>query len=280
DLALLRARGASRRDLLFLSGVESLALGLPAGAIGTGAALLAVHLVGAGGGVSGGRALVTFAICAGLAFAGAAAARVGASVSVFRASVSEGRRSVRRLGKPLWQRLYLDLVALAVSGLVYWLTIRTGFSAVVNPDSNPTLSLSVYMFLAPALLWIGAALLLVRLRGRGLAWVAARAAGERATSPLGFLLASASRRGGAINRGLLVLGLLLAFGVNLGIFVATYDQQARVDAQLTLGADAVATAPPGAVARSSLVQRIARLPGVAGVSAVDHSYAYVGPDLQ
>ena len=64
-------------------------------------------------------------------------------------------------GKPLWQRLYLDVVALAVSGLVYWLTARTGFSAVVNPDSNPTLSLSVYMFLAPALLWIGATLLLV-----------------------------------------------------------------------------------------------------------------------
>ncbi|MGH3000904.1 MAG: ABC transporter permease, partial [Gaiellaceae bacterium] len=143
-----------------------------------------------------------------------------------------------------------------------------------------TLSLSVYMFLAPALLWLGAALLLLRLRGRALAWIAARAAGERASTSLGFLLASAGRRGAALNRGLLVLGLLLAFGVNLGIFAATYDQQARVDAQLTLGADVVATAPPGAVARHALVQKIGALTGVAGVSAVDHSYAYVGPDLQ
>ena len=77
-----------------------------------------------------------------------------------------------------------------------------------------------------------------------------------------------------------MLGLLLAFGVNLGIFAATYDQQARVDAQLTLGADVVATAPAGAVARSALTHRITRLPGVAGVTALDHSYAYVGPDLQ
>src|SRR5204863_695720 len=61
---------------------------------------------------------------------------------------------------------------------------------------------------------------------------------------------------------------------------ATYDQQARVDAQLTLGADVVATAPPGAVPEHSLLQRVSRLPGVAGASAVDHSYAYVGPDLQ
>src|SRR5207248_2142554 len=84
----------------------------------------------------------------------------------------------------------------------------------------------------------------------------------------------------AINRGLLVVGLLLAFGVNLGLFVATYDQQARVDAQLTLGADVVVTAPPGAIARHGLAARVARTPGASGVSAVDRTYAYVGPDLQ
>ncbi|NUR74723.1 MAG: FtsX-like permease family protein [Thermoleophilia bacterium] len=280
SLALLRARGARRRDLLALAGLESLLLGIVAGALGTGLALAAVRLAAAAGGVTTTRLLATFGICIALATAGAAAARIGTSVAAFRSSVGEGRRSVRRTGTPLWQRLYLDLLCLAVAGLVYWLTVRTGFSAVVNPDSNPTLSLSIYMFLAPALLWIGAALLLVRLRGRLLAWMAGRAAGRRATTAAGFLLASAGRRGAALNRGLLVLGLLLAFGVNLGIFVATYDQQARVDAQLTLGADVVATAPPGAIARHGLLQRVAGLPGAAGVSAVDHSYAYVGPDLQ
>jgi putative ABC transport system permease protein len=280
DLALLRARGARRRDLFFLAGVESLLLGLLAGALGTAIALLAVHLAGSAGGVGAGRALVTFGICVGLAAAGAAAARIGSGMNAFRASVSENRRSARRERAPLWQRLYLDLLCLVVSGLVYWLTARTGFSAVVNPDSNPTLSLSIYMFLAPALLWLGAALLLVRLRGNALAWVAARAAGNRATSWRGFLLASAGRRGAAINRGLLVVGLLLAFGVNLGIFTATYDQQARVDAQLTVGGDVVVTAPAGAVTKGNLVSTISQTPGVAGATPVDHSYAYVGPDLQ
>src|SRR5207247_9181871 len=103
------------------------------------------------------------------------------------------------------QSRYLDLTCLAAAGLVYWLTVRTGFSAVVNPDSNPTLSLSVYMFLAPALLWVGAALLLLRLRGSAVASLARRAAGGRATTTTGFLLVSAGRRGAAINRGLLVL---------------------------------------------------------------------------
>ncbi|MGZ4380996.1 MAG: FtsX-like permease family protein [Gaiellaceae bacterium] len=279
DLALLRARGASRRDLLVLAATESLALGLLAGTLGAAAALLAVGLVGAGGGVGRDRALAALAICIALAFAGALAARIGASAAVFRSSVSDSR-SARRDGRPLWQRLYLDWLCLALSGLIYWLTARTGFSAVVNPDSNPTLSLSVYMFFAPALLWLGATLLLVRLGDRALAVVTARAAGGRATSWRGFLLVSASRRGRAINRGLVVMGLLLAFGVNLGIFSATYDQQARIDAQLTLGADVVVTAPPGVTARHELVRRLDAIPGVAGVTALHHTYAYVGPDLQ
>jgi putative ABC transport system permease protein len=276
NLALLRARGARRRDVVWLASLESVALGLLAGTLGTALALAALHLSGSAGGVGTTRVLAAFGICVALAALGSAAARVGAGLAVFRGSVG-GVPDTRR---PLWQRLYLDLLALVVSGLVYWLTTRTGFSAVVNPDSNPTLSLSAYMFLAPAMLWIGSALLLVRLRGRFVAWSARRVAGGRATTTAGFLLASAGRRGASINRGLLVLGLLLAFGVNLGIFVATYDQQARIDAQLTLGADVVANAPAGVVARSALVSRVARLPGVAGVSALDHSYAYVGPDLQ
>ena len=279
NLALLRARGGRRRDLVVLAAPESVLLGVLAGALGTALALGAVRLAGVAGGVGASRVLATLGICVALAVVGAAAARIGAGLAAFRGSVGDARRSVRRVGKPLWQRLYLDLLCLLVAGLVYWLTARTGFSAVVSPDSNPTLSLSIYMFLAPALLWIGAALLLVRLQGRLVAWTAERAARGPATGAGGFLLASAGRRGTALNRGLIVLGLLLAFGVNVAVFTATYDQQARVDAQLTLGADVVATAPPGAVAKNGLVRRAATA-GAAGVSAVDHSYAYVGPDLQ
>lgn len=280
QLALLRARGARRRDLIWLAGLESLVLGLVAGPVGTTLGLAALSATGVAPGTGSRRLLVTVAITTILAAMGAAAARIVTGMVGFHASIGEARRSVRRSAAPLWQRLYLDVIALAAAGLIYWLTERTGFSAVVNPDSNPTLSLSVYMFFGPALLWIGATLLLVRLRAGSIAWLAGRLAGGRATTTRGFLLASASRRGASINRGLITLGLLLAFGVNLGIFTATYDQQARVDAQLTLGADVVAAAPPGMIARARLLQRIAHLRGTAGVSAIDHSYAYVGPDLQ
>src|SRR5207237_1316275 len=74
DLALLRARGASRRSLLFLAAVESAVLGLLAGAIGTGGALLAVRLVGSGGAPGTVRVLVACAVCVALGVAGPAAA--------------------------------------------------------------------------------------------------------------------------------------------------------------------------------------------------------------
>jgi putative ABC transport system permease protein len=281
DLALLRARGATRRGLLVLAAIESAVIGSIAGLVGMGAALLAVSaLVSGGVSLTLGRGVEIAGVCMLLGGAGAGAARIGASLGAFRGSVAEGRRGAQRQAPPLWRRLYLDLAALALSGLIYWLTARTGFSAVVNPDSNPTLSLSIYMFFGPALLWLGATLLLVRLRGRLLTWLALRATSGRATTKRGFLLAAAGRRGPAINRGLVVVGLLLAFGVNLGIFTATYNQQALVDAQLTIGADVVATAPPGVAAARDLQGKIAAVPGVAATSAIDHSYAYVGPDLQ
>jgi putative ABC transport system permease protein len=281
ELALLRARGGAGKQLLALAGIESAVIGVAAGLLGIGLALAAVSVLIKGGvELTLGRALVAGVVCVLLATIGAAVARLGTSAVVWRESISAGRRTVRREGRPLWQRLYLDFLCLGLSGLIYWLTASTGFSAVVNPDSNPTLSLSVYMFFGPALLWIGAALLLLRLRGGALAWAARRVAGARAETRLGFLLASAGRRGGSINRGLLVVGLLLAFGVNLSVFTATYDQQASVDAQLTIGGDVAVTAPSGAVAQRRLTSTIAATPGVQGATPIDHSYAYVGPDLQ
>ena len=282
ELALLRARGASRRGLLGMAGVEAAVVGLVAGAVGAGASFLAVSaLVEGSVGVTTGRAAVVIGVCVALAILGGFLARLGTGLRSLSETVAAERRGSRRATKPLWQRLYLDLVALALSGLIFWLTASTGFSAVVNPDSNPTLSLSIYMFFAPALLWIGATLLLVRLRGRIFGRVA-RILGRTAsqTGRRRFLLASASRRGAAINRGLVFVGLLLAFGVSMGVFAATYDQQAGVDAQLTLGADVVATAPPGVAAKQGLQRRIEAVPGVVATSPVDHSYAYVGPDLQ
>jgi len=261
--------------------VESLVLGVIAGLVGAALGFIGVELLVPGGAhLTAVRAITTTAASVLLAIAGSAVARVAAVEAALRREVAEGRRSTLRERSAAWRRYYLDLFALALSGLIYWLTIRTGFSAVVNPDSNPTLSLAVYMFFGPALLWIGAALLLVRLRGRALAWFAARAARRDRTSLTSFVLASAGRRGPAINRGLVVIALLLAFGTSLAIFSTTYDQQAQVDAELTLGADVTVAAPPGTATKANLPAKVAAVSGVSATTPLDHAYAYVGPDLQ
>ncbi len=281
ELALLRARGARRRDVFALALADSAVLGLLGGLLGAAlSAIVTSTAVSDGARLTAGRTALVVGVCVTLAFLGAACARMATSVRALLATVTDARRATRRERAPLWRRLGLDFVALALSGLIYWLTARTGFSAVVNPDSNPTLSLAVYMFFAPALLWIGVALLLVRARGRLFGWLVRRLASHDARGWAALLLASAGRRGEAINRGLIVLGMLLAFGVSLGVFTATYDQQTSVDARLTLGGDVTVTAPPGAIAQHALQSQIAHVPGVAGATVLDHSYAYVGPDLQ
>ncbi len=280
-LALLRARGARRRDLVTLAVVESVALGTIAGAGGGVTALTLVpRIVDGPVGLGPAGAAATILACVVLACAGALAARLGASLGVRRGQVRDQRvGSSGEPGRaPLWQRLWVDLVAIATSLLVYWFTLRTGFAAVVSPDANPTLSLSVYMLFAPALLWIGVTLLLVRLRGRAITWLARRGASTTGGTLGGFLLASVTRRGAAINRGLVLVGLLLAFGVELGVFASTYQQQARVDAQLTIGADVVVSTPAGSAAR--LAPRVSAVPGVSATTLVNHTYAYIGPDLQ
>jgi putative ABC transport system permease protein len=289
DLALLRARGGTRRGVLAMAIAESVWVGGVAGILGALVGWAAVVWLVPGGVSTGAAGLVAAGVaCVVLAIAGAGVARVAAGRRVLGRTVAEARATVTRARRPQWQRLYLDGVALVLSGLITWLTLRTGFSAVVNPDSNPTLSLAVYMFFGPALLWLGATLLVLRLRGGVVAWAARRLGGRSQAGSLsggparlrGFLVASAGRRGPALNRGLLAVGLLLAFAVELGIFAATYDQQALADAQLTLGADVVATAPPGIASAHDLEPRIAAVPGVVATTALDHTYAYVGPDLQ
>ena len=85
DLALLRARGATRRRPARRSPrSRAPRSALVAGALGTGGALVAVHLAGSGGGIGVDALARRSASASALAFAGALAARVGASLAVLR----------------------------------------------------------------------------------------------------------------------------------------------------------------------------------------------------
>ena len=282
SIALLRTRGASRADVLGGAVTQGVAIGLLAGVIGFAGGLLAVRAIApVETGTDYGRLLAIAVVTLVIGIGAGVGARLGVAVNGHRAAVAGARARAPRTGQPLWARLYLDVVALVLSGVVYGIDRATGLSAVVNPDSNPTLALSLYSFLAPTLLWIGVTLLMVRFGSRALAWAARRlpAAGA-AVSALPFLIQSTGRRAVPVSRGVIVVGLLLSFSVSLGIFSATYDQQSLADARLTLGADVVVNAPPGSSLSPATLAAAASAPGVQATSPVLHSYAYVGSDLQ
>lgn len=279
--ALLRARGATHRRLalVFLGLTVLTALfGAVVGAVaGTGLALLVF-------GTELAAASPVRTILGGFAFTVVLTtllATLAASLPLrdqLRGELVSGRQELGRSRPPLWQRLHLDLVALAAAGVVWWLVGGSGVHPVLNAEGNPTVTLALTSFLAPFLLWTGGTLFLLRVTGRLLA-------GGRFATMLGGVFGpggelagrSLASRAGAASRAIVLLALAVSFATSTLTFDATYRQQQRVDAGLTLGADlkAVPTATVDAAAAATVAG-----PGVAAVSPFVDRVVYVGSEAQ
>jgi len=280
--ALLRARGATRRQLrnvfmsaTVLTALVGSALGVAIGAV-VGLALFGSELASAGlldalvraGSVS----IVLTTVLASLA-----------SVLPLRAQLREeiaaGRQELQRNRAPLWQRLYLDVLALIAGAVVYVVAGGSGIHPVLNAEGNPTVTLALTSFVAPLLLWSGGTLLLLRVIGASL-----RRSG-RLTWTLGRLLGpggelaghSVTARAAAASRAIVVLALAVSFATSVLVFDATYRQQQIIDAELTLGADIKAT--PNTPATAATVAHLAG-PGVAASTPFVDRVVYVGPEAQ
>jgi putative ABC transport system permease protein len=88
-----------------------------------------------------------------------------------------------------------------------------------------------------------------------------------------------SRQRGLVSQGLVLVTLAVSFAVSTAVFNTTYNAQARVDAELTNGADVTVTGSTAAPTGRLLTQ-LAALPGVAAAQPMQHRFAYVGSDLQ
>jgi putative ABC transport system permease protein len=83
-----------------------------------------------------------------------------------------------------------------------------------------------------------------------------------------------------LARAIVLMALAIAFAASTATFNATYNQQAKVDAQLTAGADVTVTESPGTAMGPGQAARLARVAGVRHVEPMQHRFAYVGSDLQ
>jgi putative ABC transport system permease protein len=284
EQALLRVRGASVTQVVRLETVEAFFVGL-------GGVLLGVGLTLASSGVLGNsvqslRAQSTLGWIAGASLVGLllalSAVIIPAWLQARRTTVAAARAVIRPVSSPLWQQMWLDLIALAIGGVEFWRTASSGYQVVLAPEGVAANSVNYEAFIAPLCLWIGGVLLCIRLSEGGLR--RGRRALTRLLAPLnhslaGLVAASLSRQRVLMTRGIILIALAISFSVSTALFNATYNAQSRIDAELTNGADVTVTGPTAGPPSTKLAA-LRAMPGVLAAQPMQHRFAYVGNDLQ
>ncbi len=273
EQALLRIRGASATRIIGLAAGEAVLVS--AGGIAVGLLVAAaLASTNAWGLPAVGAALVGLTL-------GCAALLVPAWRQTRAQTVVLARRAVGRRAAPLWERVWLDVILLALAAAAFWQSASTGYQIVLAPEGVAAASVDYKAFLAPALFWLGSGLLVVRIsaaviggKRRLLSTLLSPVAG-RLAPVVSASLATQARR---ITLGVAMTALAVSFGTSTAIFNATYQAQARVDSLLTNGADVAVFGSFAAPASPHLAQ-LSALPGVTA-EPMQHRFAYVGSDLQ
>ncbi len=283
EQALLRTRGASLRQVLSLEAMEAVLVGIGGVVLGITITFVIITLIApfAFQSLSTTFLWIVAAILAGFVLA-IGAILYPAWVQIRSTTVASARAIVGRTRTPLWQRLYLDIIILVIAGIAFWRTASTGYQVVLAPEGVTGTSVAYETFLAPLCLWIGIALLAMRL------WSSGLTRGHRlltgALRPIahgmaGIVAGSLGRQSMMMTRGVVLVALACSFATSTAVFNTTYNAQSLVDAQLTNGADVTVTgsttSPP-----SSKLTDLRALPGVVAVQPMQHRFAYVGNDLQ
>jgi putative ABC transport system permease protein len=282
DQTLLRLRGASTAVLLRFAAAEAIAVGIVGSILGLLIGAIVSHLLLSASLFATGQIVwLAAAALAGILLS-SAAVLAPAWWEARHLSVISARTSMADDKRPAWPRVILDLLFLALSAVVFWRTAESGYQIVLAPEGVAAVSVDYWAFLAPLFLWLGMGLLSLRLtrlflsRARTLVTGAIRPV----SGALAPLVASAlARQPGRIAGGVALTALAIAFATSTSIFNATYQAQARIDAELTNGADVTVSGTSSAPAGQAR-EKLAALPGVAAAVPMQHRFAYVGTDLQ
>ena len=282
EQSLLRIRGASTSAIVTLAAIEACVVGVAGAAAGVTLGWIMVPSPPGGGWTWSSSVIPAVAAVCGLLLA-AYAIIVPAWRQARDDTPAASGRLVRRVSaRPLWQALYLDVLLLIVAGIAFVQAAASGYEIVVAPEGVPQANISYGAFVAPLCLWLGSALLFYRLLDIGLA--RPTRALRQLLRPLGHemtasIAAFVSRQRELVERGAVLAALGFGFAISTAVFNVTYNAQARVDAQLTNGADVTVTGTPADPA-DHLLDAFAHVRGVAAAEPMQHRYAYVGNDLQ
>jgi putative ABC transport system permease protein len=242
EQANLRLRGAHRGHLTRILVYRTAALAGVGSLLGT--------LVGFGTALAVlGSAAMFEAPFGALALSGLLATGAGV-VATALALYLPGRRALARevIGErremaldrpPLWRRLRLDFVAVLAVAAASVIALRNGaFDApIASVSTGQSVALSTHLLLLPLGAWFAGTLLSVRV----FEVLAKRlpVSGPPRFGPLvrGILSRSLSRRPKGLVTGIVGVGLVVAFGVGLASFAATYDAAKQADSKFTVGSN-------------------------------------------
>lgn len=285
-IALLRSRGASRRQIFGSFVVQSVGLGLVALVAGPLLALLVTLFLGqrtlaaadqnalniittaplqAALGVAWVAALVVSVVALGLLLAIWSAAR--------RDVLALRREAARASSRPFWQRLRLDLVAAVLALALYGASVYITQTNALDAHAYQALALPLSL-VGPLFLLIAGLLLVLRLFRyalRLLAWRAAR----RPSAPPMLALAQMSRAPQASLRVLLLLALAAAFAIFSLVFDASEQQQIRNVAAQQVGADFSGDLPTYPSTIPTIAQWEQSYSQLAGVTAASAGYQMI-----
>jgi putative ABC transport system permease protein len=239
EMAILRGHGAQQRHLMRALAYKTVAVAILGSLMGLGIALLTL-------GAILGRASLLSAAPEDLISSAAAAAGAGVIATAIALYIpgrrslaretTEERREMEVARPPVWMRLRLDFVLLAVAGAVEVITyLGGGFSP--RQTEGQALTLSFYVLLTPMLAWFGAILLGARLVLMGAPRIPGGGSGRFGTLVGGTLRRSLKRRSRNLAAGIIGVGLTLGFGTSAAIFIATYHAEKAADTRFEVGSD-------------------------------------------
>ena len=243
EISMLKSRGATTSQIGLLALVEGLLLAVPGVilgpilALGVSSVLSRAFFDGSSGSgqLTSGLSLEIFLLGMGGAVLAIAVLTISTLVASRQGMVDLQHERARPPRAPFIHRYYLDLLALALIGLIWW-QIQSRDSFLVRPLGTGELEIDYSLMLGPVLGLLALGLLVLRLFPIGMALLA------RAAEPLGSAsLVQGLRRVSRdpIMPGTLIVLLMLttALGVIGGAFGSTLERGHRERALYAAGAD-------------------------------------------
>jgi putative ABC transport system permease protein len=200
--------------------------------------------------------------------------------------VSEEQTEFSTTRVPPWQRLRLDIALLVTAAIAEAVAYGTGAfdPPVASVSVGEAVEFPFRLLLAPLIAWFGGTLIFIRIFAAFASRLRAPPAARPGPVVRGLLKRSLRRRPWAFATGTLGVGLIVAFGISLTLFSATYDAAKAADARFVVGSDLRIT--PSVLSPRDFPSSFASKLDVQGISAVTpvvsklENAVLIGPDNQ